>query len=112
MTVHVPRGRIPVAALLIRCSYGTPRRFLNRVPKFDSWRGHLRETGISRRQAATPPVGIASDADAACARSILAGNTPSWQRPGGEATALPRALSGFPRLRAHDRDVAAHSVGP
>src|SRR5215212_8403619 len=43
--------------LQIRCFYARPRRFLNRVRKFDSCRGHLREVGIRRRggEAATPP---------------------------------------------------------
>src|SRR5207249_5407360 len=34
--VHVKAESTPQ----IRCFYARPRRFLNRVPKFDSWRGH------------------------------------------------------------------------
>jgi hypothetical protein len=63
--------------LLIRCLYAPPRRFLNRVPKFDSWRGHLRKRGLDGA-AAKPPrlqVGIASDADASAQVQFLPGST-------------------------------------
>jgi len=54
--------------LQIRCFYAMPRRFLNRVPKFDSWRGQLVEAGIGGRggKAATPPGRYRKRWDAAC----------------------------------------------